>query len=85
MGQKKAPQCRTGWQQFFTETKIIDNAPDGREERGVSVDEESVPQPDGGVREGGGGQAGQGRHGRGFQSDAPARHDLEMSEIKIIS
>ena len=51
----------------------------------MSVDGDSVPQPDGGVRQGGGGQAGRGRHGGGFQSDAPAEHYLEISEIKIIS
>ena len=56
MVQQQAPQCGAEWQQFLTEAKIIGNAPDCRQERGVSVDGESVPQPDGRVRQGEGGQ-----------------------------
>ena len=84
MGQEKAPQCRAAWQQFLTEIIVIDVAPDGREERGVSVDGEPVPQPDGRVRQGGGGQAGRGRHGRGLQSDASrsASHYLDCLKSK---
>ena len=50
----------------------------------MSVDGESVPQPDGRVRQGGGGQAGRGRHGRGLQSDASrsASHYLDCLKSK---
>ena len=48
----------------------------------MSVDGESVSQPDGRVRQGERGQAGRGRKGRGLQSYVPAGHDLDCLKLK---
>ena len=82
MAQEQAPQCRAEWWQFLTEAKILGCPPDCCQERGVSVDGESVPQPDGRVRQGGRGQARRGRQGRGLQSYVPAGHNLDFLKSK---